>query len=144
MWILRQQDARMSREGNTMASRHRVVSTMPKNISRSLEVISLLYIKLKTIKIENKTYNNVASIARKACYIQGLRYTLFCFHWEIKCNGSRSNNRFSKIHAWPVAFLDRASWNFHWTHFFFQKYELEIICVNATRMLPPPLRGLQT
>ena len=30
MWIVRQQDTRRSREGNTMASRRRVVSTMPK------------------------------------------------------------------------------------------------------------------
>ena len=30
MWIVRQQDTRMSREGNAMASRRRVVSTMPK------------------------------------------------------------------------------------------------------------------
>ena len=38
----------------------------------------------------------------------------------------------------PLHFLDRASRNFHWTHFIFQKYELEIICVDATRMPPPP------
>ena len=47
MWIVRQQDMRRSREGNTMASRRRVVSTMPKKyFTKVCGCLTFIYINL--------------------------------------------------------------------------------------------------
>ena len=55
MWIVRQQETRRSREGNTMASRRRVVSTMPKKyFPKACGCLTFIYINFKLSAHFNK------------------------------------------------------------------------------------------
>ena len=55
MWIVRQQDTRRSREGNTIASRRRVVSTMPKKyFPKVCGCLTFIYINFKLSAHFNK------------------------------------------------------------------------------------------